>query len=195
MANDHKIKTLGLFCGSYEGNSPIYRDGSLELAQELINRQISLVYGGGGIGLMGLVSNTLYRKVPKVTGIIPKKLYEAVKNHEHREDELIIVDGMHERKALMYEKADAFIALPGGVGTLEEIMEVFTWLHLGYHRKPVGLLDTNGFYQHLMQFLIHSSNEGFLKPILLNSLCIDSDPPRLLEKMEKMNLSLPSKFS
>ena len=91
---------------------------------------------------------------------------------------------MHERKALMYEKADAFIALPGGVGTLEEIMEVITWLHLGYHRKPVGLLDTNGFYQHLMQFLIHSSNEGFLKPILLNSLSIDSDPPRLLEKME-----------
>ncbi len=159
MNENPPLQTLCVFCGSSEGNDPRYPQAAIRLANAMIQRHISLVYGGGGKGLMGLISSSLYGKVPKVTGIIPERLYTMVKDTQHHEDELIVVPGMHERKAAMYRLSDAFVALPGGVGTIEEIMETFTWLHLGYQHKPVALLNANGYFDYLLHFLEHTVKE------------------------------------
>ena len=143
---------------------------------------------------MGLMAAKLYGKVPRVTGVIPEKLYSMVQEIAHQEDELLIVKDMHERKAKMYQLSDAFLALPGGVGTLEELMEAFTWLHLGYQHKPVGILNSHGFYDHLLAFLAHTVQEGFLKQEFLNSLVVEEDPRLLLERLEASPLELPGKL-
>jgi uncharacterized protein (TIGR00730 family) len=156
----------------------------------MIKRHISLVYGGGGSGLMGLVASTVYNRVPKVTGIIPERLYAMVKDIQHQEDELLIVPDMHERKAAMYRLSDAFVALPGGIGTIEEVMETFTWLHLGYHHKPVALLNANGYFDYLLRFLEHTVTEGFLKQEFLNSLVVESDPEKLLDNISARHQSI-----
>ncbi|MDD3822640.1 MAG: TIGR00730 family Rossman fold protein, partial [Sphaerochaetaceae bacterium] len=123
------------------------------------------------------------------------RIHEMVKHIEHDEDELIIVGDMHERKAAMYARADAFVALPGGIGTLEEVMEALTWLQLGYHDKPVGLLDTAGFFSHLTAFLSHMIDEGFLRSVLFDTLTVDSDPMRLIERLQRVPLDLPAKIA
>lgn len=188
------ICTLCVFCGSSAGKGLLYREAALQLAQAMTDKGISLVYGGGGRGLMGLMASNLHGRVPRVTGVIPEKLYAMVKEIAHQEDELVIVKDMHERKATMYRLSDAFLALPGGVGTLEELMEAFTWLHLGYQRKPVGILNTNGYYDHLLAFLAHTVEEGFLKQEFLNSLVVENDPRLLLEHLEAVPLELPGKL-
>lgn len=194
MDDSDNIKTLGVFCGSSVGRGDRYRQGASALAQEMIKQNISLVYGGGGRGLMGQIASSVYGHVPRVTGVIPEKLYEMVKQIEHHEDELIIVSGMHERKAAMYRLADAFVALPGGVGTIEEIMEVFTWLHLGYHHKPVALFNVAGFYDKLVGFLRYTVDEGFLKQAFLDSLIVEADPGCLIERLRHADTRLPGKL-
>ena len=191
----HTIDTICIFCGSSDGNGNRYRQAAVSMARVMADQGISLVYGGGGRGLMGVMASTLYGKVPRVTGVIPQKLYDMVKDIEHQEDELIIVTDMHERKATMYRIADAFVALPGGVGTIEELMEAFTWLHLGYHRKPVAILNTDGYYDSLIAFLEHSVEEGFLKQEYLTSLVVESDPVCLLERLKSITLTLPDKLT
>jgi len=188
------IATLGLFCGSSEGYRTVYREAALDLSHVLIERGVSLVYGGGGIGLMGVVARAVSKRIPSLTGVIPRMLHERIPAHAGVEDALIVVEDMHQRKAKMYDLSDAFIALPGGPGTLEEIMETFVWLHLGYHRKPVGLLNTAGFFDDLLRFLSHSVEEGFLKRQFLDCLCIDDDPGVLLDKLASVDLHLPSKI-
>ena len=143
---------------------------------------------------MGLMASSLYGKVSRVTGVIPERLYAMVKEIPHNEDELLIVKDMHERKAMMYQLSDAFLALPGGVGTLEELMEAFTWLHLGYQRKPVGILNSQGYYDHLLAFLEHSVQEGFLKQEFLNCLVVEEDPRLLIQRLESTPLELPGKL-
>lgn len=189
-----RIRTLCVFCGSSEGKGPLYREAATQLALAMAEKSISLVYGGGGRGLMGLMASSLYGKVSRVTGVIPEKLYAMVKKIPHDEDELLIVKDMHERKAMMYQLSDAFLALPGGVGTLEELMEAFTWLHLGYQRKPVGILNSQGYYDHLLAFLEHSVQEGFLKREFLNCLVVEEDPRLLIQRLESTPLELPGKL-
>ncbi|MFA7641710.1 MAG: TIGR00730 family Rossman fold protein [Sphaerochaetaceae bacterium] len=190
-----KINTLCVFCGSSEGNDPAYLQSAAQFGLAMVKSGMDLVYGGGGKGIMGRIATTVKAGSRRVTGIIPTRIHEMVKHIEHDEDELIIVGDMHERKAAMYARADAFVALPGGIGTLEEVMEALTWLQLGYHDKPVGLLDTAGFFSHLTAFLSHMVDEGFLRSVLFDTLTVDSDPMRLIERLQRVPLDLPAKIA
>ena len=188
------IKTLAVFCGSSEGRSGIYAQGALDLGKAMYDRNLSLVYGGGNRGLMGLVAESLHTRGGKVIGVLPEALNRADVRIRKVESQLIIVPGMHERKARMYELADAFVALPGGIGTFEEILEVYTWLQLGYHHKPVALLNLGGFYDSLLSFLNHSCHEGFLQKELLSALIVETEVEKLLSHLEHWEANLPDKL-
>lgn len=157
-------------------------------------KHLSLVYGGGNRGLMGLLAESLHTLGGSVIGVLPEALNRADVRIRKVESQLIIVPGMHERKARMYELADAFVALPGGIGTFEEILEVYTWLQLGYHHKPVALLNLGGFYDNLLSFLHHSSREGFIQGELLSALIVESEVDTLLSRLENWEAKLPDKL-
>ena len=146
------LRSICVFCGASTGHDPIYREAAENLGRALAERGIRLVYGGGAVGLMGVVADAAMAAGGEVIGIIPQSLKDAEVGHTGL-TRLEVVDGMHARKARMAELSDAFIALPGGLGTLEELFEVWTWGQLGYHGKPLGLLDTNQFYSKLSHFL------------------------------------------
>jgi uncharacterized protein (TIGR00730 family) len=152
------------------------------LGQALVRAGIGLVYGGAGIGLMGTIADAVHNAGGEVIGVIPRNLVEREVAH-HRINDLRVVESMHDRKALMAELSDGFIALPGGVGTLEELFEVWTWGHLGLHGKPCALLDVDGFYARLSQFLDHVDREGFLRQGVRDMLLIDDNPDRLISRM------------
>ena len=177
------MKNICVFCGSSIGERPVYAETAGILGDLLAEHGYGLIYGGSNIGLMGKVSATVRDAGGAVTGIIPERIAAYVE--EQKGISLEVVPGMHERKARMYELSDGFIAMPGGIGTLEEIFEAWTWNQLGYHSKPVALLNTKGYFNHLDSFLGRVSREGFLKQGQLETLIIESDPGRLLEKMEK----------
>ncbi|QJQ05144.1 TIGR00730 family Rossman fold protein [Undibacterium piscinae] len=145
------MKSICVFCGASSGASEVYADGARQLAASLVKRQISLVYGGGNIGLMGVIADEVMRLGGHVTGVIPQALMDKEVGHTGL-SKLHIVRNMHERKALMADLSDGFIAMPGGIGTLEELFEIFTWLQLGFHEKPLGLLNIAGFYDELLVF-------------------------------------------
>ena len=172
-----------MFCGSSMGLNNVYAESAAQTARELCNHQIDLVYGGGGIGLMGIVANTMMELGAKVTGVIPKFL--ATKEIANNEiSELIVVDTMHERKALMSKLSDAVLVLPGGIGTLEEFFEVFTWGQLGLHQKPIALLNVNGFYDPLVELISHMRTQGFLRDEHLDMLIIGTSVNEILQLME-----------
>ena len=148
----------------------------------LVKNDIGVVYGGGNVGLMGVLADEMVQLGGKITGVIPEKLQARELGHGTI-TELIVVETMHQRKAKMAEMADAFVALPGGIGTLEEIVEVFTWLQLGYHHKQCALLDADGFYTGLIQFLNHTVQEGFLDQSTLENLIIEKEPEVLIGKL------------
>ena len=156
------IRAICVFCGSSSGANPAYAHAAQALGQLLAERGITLVYGGGAVGLMGIVADAALAAGGEVIGVIPQSLERAEVGHKGL-TRLEVVDGMHARKARMAELADAFIALPGGLGTLEEPFEVWTWAQLGYHSKPLGLLETNGFYAKLIGFLDHLVDESFVR--------------------------------
>lgn len=189
------IHTIAVFCGSSEGTDPIYRRKAEELASCLYENRIDLVYGGGNRGLMGVVASTLHGLGGSVTGVLPEALNLPKVRTKPVEDTLYIVPDMHARKAKMYGLSDAFVALPGGIGTFEEILEVFTWLQLGYHRKPVALLNVNGFYDRFLEFLGQACEEGFIRKSHLDSLVTATDPCRLVEKIRSFSPSLEDKLS
>ncbi|MFA5851824.1 MAG: TIGR00730 family Rossman fold protein [Spirochaetales bacterium] len=177
------LGSICVFCGSSEGASPLYGRIAADLGTLIARRGITLVYGGGNVGTMGILAEAAMKIGGKVIGIIPVRLYEMV---EHMElSELLIVKDMHERKALMQEKADAFIALPGGIGTMEELFEVWAWRYIGYHSKPVGLLNAGGFYDDLLKLLSRMTSEGFLKASMLEDLCVADSANEMLDAMEK----------
>lgn len=178
------MKRLCVFCGANAGNSPRYREASEALGQALVRAGIGLVYGGAGIGLMGIIADTVRNAGGEVIGVIPQNLFEREVAHRQIDD-LRVVDSMHDRKALMAELSDGFIALPGGVGTLEELFEVWTWGHLGLHGKPCALLDVDGFYARLSQFLDHVDQEGFLRQGVRDMLLIDDDADTLITRMAR----------
>nr|ACG42148.1 carboxy-lyase [Zea mays] len=157
-----RFHRICVYCGSAKGRKPSYQDAAVELGKELVERGIDLVYGGGSIGLMGLVSHAVHDGGRHVIGVIPRSLMPREVTGEPV-GEVRAVSGMHERKAEMARFADAFIALPGGYGTLEEVLEVITWAQLGIHKKPVGLVNVDGFYDPLLSFIDMAVKEGFIK--------------------------------
>jgi len=174
---------IALFCGSSRGTNPQYAKHTEAFGVELAKAGHNLVYGGGHVGLMGVVADAVLKEGGHVIGVIPTSLEQKELAHSGA-SEMHIVKDMHERKALMASRADAFVALPGGAGTLEEIFEAWTWAQLGYHQKPVAFLEMEGFYAHLFAFLDHMTHEGFIQPIHREMLIIEQDPKRLLERLE-----------
>lgn len=158
-----QLKSVCVFCGSRSGENPIYEEQTYALGKHLANNNITLVYGGGHLGLMGAVANGALDNKGKVTGIIPKFLYEisGIPEFSNKLDKLIITEDMHERKMRMFENADAFIALPGGIGTLEELVEQLTWSQLGQHNKPILLADFDNFWQPFLDLLKHMQDSSF----------------------------------
>ena len=181
---DNRLKRLCVFCGANAGNGPRYSEAAETLGHALVRADIGLVYGGAGIGLMGVIADAVRNGGGEVIGVIPQNLVEREVAHRKIED-LRVVDSMHERKALMAELSDGFIALPGGVGTLEELFEVWTWGHLGLHGKPCALLDVDGFYARLTHFLDHVDREGFLRQGVRDMLMIEDDPDLLIRRMRQ----------
>jgi len=182
------VKRICVFCGSSTGNRPTYVRTAVKLGQILAKRQIGLVYGGGNIGLMGLLADSVLESGGDVIGVIPRFLVHKEVAHQHLKD-LRVVESMHERKALMADLSDGFIALPGGYGTLEEFCEVVTWAQLQLHKKPCGLLNVEGFYDPLLQFLDHTVSEQFLKPSNRGLVLSSSDPDELVDLV--LNTQVP----
>ena len=174
------LKSVCVFCGASPGARPIYREAAEALGRSLAERGLTLIYGGGAVGLMGIVADAALAAGGEVIGIIPQSLKRAEVGHNGL-TRLEVVDGMHARKARMAELADAFIALPGGLGTLEELFEVWTWGQLGYHAKPLGLLEVDGFYRRLGDFLDHLVAERFVREPHRAMLQISESPDELLE--------------
>lgn len=171
---------LCVFCGSNAGRDPVYVATARVLGEAMAANGIGLVYGGASVGLMGAVADAVLAKGGDVTGVMPQALVDKEIAHRGLSD-LRVVGSMHERKALMAELADGFIALPGGLGTFEELFEVWTWAQLGYHRKPCALLNAGGFYDKLAEFLDDVVERGFVKPIHRAMLIVESDPAALIQ--------------
>jgi uncharacterized protein (TIGR00730 family) len=175
------MKTICIFCGSNRGARAEYADAARSVAATLVRHQLTLVYGGGRVGLMGVVADEVLRLGGHVIGVIPRALWDREVGHAGL-TEVRIVETMHERKATMADLADGFIALPGGLGTLEEIFEIWTWAQLGMHRKPCGFLDVGGYYAPLMQFLDRAVDEEFIRAETRQVAIVESDPERMLER-------------
>ena len=176
-----KIRKLCVYCGSSTGKESAYTVAAIALGQALQERGIGLVFGGGAVGIMGKVSDAVLDAGGEVIGVIPKAL--AVKEVAHENlTELHVVASMHERKAMMAELADGFIALPGGWGTLEEIFEMLTWAQLGFHDKPCGLLNVAGYYDHLVGFLENSFEQQFVNELYRPMLMTSNEPVQLLDQ-------------
>jgi uncharacterized protein (TIGR00730 family) len=181
------MRRVCVFCGSNIGTQPAYRESAEALGAVLAKRGIGLVYGGGNVGLMGVIADTVMARGGHVIGVIPQSLADREVAHTGITD-LRVVDSMHTRKAMMAELADAFIAMPGGVGTFEEFFEVVTWAQLGLHRKPCGLLNVSGFYAPLAAFIDQAVTEGFINPVHRAAIVVDSDPVRLLDTLATIKL-------
>ncbi|KAI3724472.1 hypothetical protein L2E82_36250 [Cichorium intybus] len=179
-----RFNRICVFCGSSSGKNPVYRHAAVQLGNQLVERRIDLVYGGGGIGLMGLVSKVVFDGGCHVLGVIPKVLMPKEIIGE-TVGEIKPVLNMHQRKAEMARQADAFIALPGGYGTLEELLEVITWAQLGIHQKPVGLLNVDGYYNSLLYFIDKAVDEGFISPVARRIIVSADTAHELLSKLEE----------
>ncbi len=178
------MKRICVFCGSRSGTNPQYTNAAVATGRAIAAAGAGLVFGGGSVGLMRVVADATLDAGGEVIGVIPQFLIE--KEHVHpRLDDLRIVDTMHERKAIMAKHADAFIALPGGFGTIEEIFEMLTWLQLGLQSKPCGFLNVAGYYTHLIAFLDHSVGEGFVAAANRDALFVDTDPGKMVRAMLK----------
>ena len=172
---------LCVFCGSTPGARPVFREAARALAAELLARRVGLVYGGGATGLMGALADAVLAGGGEVVGVIPRGLMTAELAHAGL-SRLHVVDSMHERKALMARLADGFVALPGGLGTLEETLEVLTWAQLGIHRKPIGLVNVAGYWDDLLRLLGHAVREGFVRSEYAGLLLAEPSPARLLDQ-------------
>ncbi|MBF7092486.1 TIGR00730 family Rossman fold protein [Flavobacterium sp. ALJ2] len=177
------MKRITVFCGSSFGNKKEYETQAFQLGQILSKNNIDLVYGGAKVGLMGVVADGVLNKNGKVIGVLPDFLMKKEIAHDNL-TELIIVKSMHERKTKMNELSNGIIALPGGFGTLEEFFEMLTWAQLGLHKKPIGILNSNGFYDLLLEFILKMVNEGFLKEINQQMIIVSTDAQDLINKMK-----------
>lgn len=187
------MKRICVFCGSSIGANPEFEHAAREMGRVLVSRGIGLVYGGGNVGLMGVIADTVLDAGGEVIGVIPAALADREVAHTGLTD-LRIVDSMHTRKAMMADLSDAFIAMPGGVGTFEEFFEVVTWTQLGLHRKPCGLLNVAQFYTPLVAFIDRTVSDGFIRPAHRAAIVVDSDPLRLLHELETVELPAVPKW-
>jgi uncharacterized protein (TIGR00730 family) len=179
------VRRVCVFCGASSGRDPAYAAAARALGAAIVDRGLGLVYGGGRVGLMGAVADAVLAAGGDVTGVIPAQLVERELAHGGLDD-LRVVGSLHERKALMAELADAFVALPGGFGTLDELMEQLTWSQLGLHEKPVGLLDVAGYWGPLIAFARHATDAGFVREADLRSIAVADDPEALLLRLDGM---------
>lgn len=177
------MKRICVYCGSSPGTDPVYMEMAGSLGEALLKEGIELVYGGAEIGLMGRVADTVMEGGGVVTGVIPKSFADRVSHKSLTR--LHVVDSMHERKTMMFELSDGFIALPGGFGTLEELAEMLTWAHLGFHSKPCGVLNVDRYYDYLLKYLDHAVEKGFMTPALRGALLVADTPDALLALMKE----------
>jgi uncharacterized protein (TIGR00730 family) len=185
----NKIRNICIYCGSSPGRKASYVNAARELAAIIVEHNIGLVYGGAHIGVMGAIADEVLRLGGQAVGVIPKALMHKEVVHEHL-TELYVTHSMHERKTRMAELADGFIALPGGIGTLEELFEIWTWAQLGFHQKPCGLLNVEGYFDGLINFLDYSVQEEFIRLSHRNLLLIEAEPLKLIELV--LNFEPPS---
>lgn len=178
------MRRICVYCGSNSGARPLYADAARELADVLVRHDLELVYGGADKGLMGIIADTVLAHGGKVHGVIPKLLYEKEIAHQGL-TELHVVSSMHERKSMMAALSDGFIAMPGGFGTLEEIIEIVTWGQLRFHDKPCGLFNVDGYFDHLLGYLDHANAEGFLRSANRQMLLCDRRATGLIQKFER----------
>jgi uncharacterized protein (TIGR00730 family) len=174
-------KAICVYCGANAGASPRFAEEARALAAALVERNLSLVYGGGNVGLMGIIADEVLRLGGEVTGVIPTALVEREVGHTGLTRQFIVKD-MHERKAMMAQLADGFIAMPGGLGTLEELFEVLTWAQLGIHSKPIGLLNVDGYYDSLVAFVRHATEQGLVRPQHAQLMMVENEPQALLNR-------------
>lgn len=190
-----KIESISVFCGSRSGDNPIFSSAASQLGTLIANKKIKLIYGAGNIGLMGVIADACLAASGHVIGVIPTKLVDKEVAHKGL-TEIFIVDSMHERKALMASKSDAFIALPGGFGTCDELFEILTWAQLGIHHNPIGILNTEGFFDPLLVWIDQMIGQGFVKPKFRELLLIASKPADLLDlilqgaKLKELDIDL-----
>jgi uncharacterized protein (TIGR00730 family) len=187
------LKRICVFCGSSSGTREIYVQAAEEVGRLLAERGIELVYGGGKVGLMGAVADACLGGGGRVTGVIPQLLKDKEVAHNGLSD-LLVVQTMHERKALMADLADAFLALPGGYGTWDELCEVLTWSQIGIQRKASAILNVNGYYDPLLAMADRAVSEGFLRDVHRELLLTDTEPVRLLDRMERYTVPLVDKW-
>lgn len=182
-----------VFCGSSSRVDSVYLKAADDLGKTLVANNIDLVYGGADAGMMGRLANTVIEEGGSVTGVIPRSINERV-GHSNL-TEMVVVDSMHQRKSKMYELADAFVTLPGGLGTLEELFEILTWQQLGYHSKPCGLINIRGYFDSLLSFINHTVSEGFLQPAHRQLILIENEPSLLIGKLLNYKPELVDKWS
>jgi uncharacterized protein (TIGR00730 family) len=178
-----ELESICVFCGSNAGANPAYLEAADVVGRSLAQRSVRVVYGGATVGMMGALADAVRGEGGDVVGIIPQAIFDREIGHTGLDD-LRVVGSMHERKALMAELSDAFIALPGGIGTLEELFEVYTWAQLGIHAKPLGLMDVAGYYQPLVAFLDHAVQERFLRSETRTLLAVSDDLDDLFAALE-----------
>jgi uncharacterized protein (TIGR00730 family) len=176
------MKSIAVYCGASFGADPVYAEAARALARAMVERNIALVYGGGNVGLMGVIADEVMRLGGEATGVIPRALVDKEVGHAGL-TRLFVVKDMHERKAMMADLSDGFIAMPGGMGTLEELFEMLTWSQLGIHAKPVGVLNVAGFYDKLVAFMAHLQEEGFVREQHARLMMVESEPAALLARL------------
>lgn len=190
----NRLRNICVYCGSNAGGREDYADSAKKLAAELVARDLGLIYGGSSTGIMGVLADAVLEAGGQVRGIMPRALVHKEIAHGGL-TELRVTGTMHERKAMMAEMSDGFIALPGGFGTLEEIVEILTWGQLQLHEKPCGLLNVADYYDHLLRFVAHAEEEGFLDPQHKEMLLVANDPSELLDKFESYRAPKVQKWS
>lgn len=178
------MKAVCVYCGSASGARPVYTEAARAFGRALVDAGLTLVYGGGRVGLMGVIADEVMAAGGRAVGVIPELLVDKEVGHTGL-SELHVVPDMHHRKKMMADLADAFVAMPGGAGTLEEFFEIYTWSQLGYHRKPVALYNIDSFYDPLIALLRHTVDEGFMRATYFDALCIDSEPAGLIDRLRR----------
>jgi uncharacterized protein (TIGR00730 family) len=174
------LHAIAVFCGSKKGNNPLYIQHAQDLGKLFVQHNITLIYGGGGTGIMGAIADTVMENKGKVIGVIPKVLVDWEHQHE-KITELLVVDDMHTRKKKLYELCDAAVILPGGFGTLDELFEMLTWNQLSIHNKPIFIINVAGFYNHLIDHMRNFEKDGFLYDVLDKRITILNDPSQLVQ--------------
>jgi uncharacterized protein (TIGR00730 family) len=188
MSNPTQLRSIGVFCASSDGNDPRFIQLAQEVGRFFAQKQIELVYGGGNVGLMGHLSTACMQDGGSVYGVIPH-FFKAREVAHPNITELVYVDSMHERKLLIYQRAQAFIVLPGGLGTMDEFFEVYTWSQIGLHRKPVGILNQNGFYDPIIQMIKSMSEAGFIRKENTELLQLSEDIATLVDRLAAVDPS------